>query len=418
MARWNLKNNIPLSDYCDSIDYGYTESASSEKIGPKFLRITDIVKKTIEWNLVPYCKCSEENFEKFQLHEGDIVIARTGNTTGECNYISNPPKAVFASYLIRLKINDLCDSLFVYYFLKSKTYVDHIYSIVSEKSAQKNANAKTLTEVKTNFPSKEIQIKISKSLHDLTKKIQNLQNQNKILEQITQTTFQSWFVNFNGIAEFEDSELGKIPKGWKCKKISELIDEKILAKNQDGNHGEKHPKAADFVKSGIPFVMANNLENNSLDLDNCHHITKEQSDNLRIGFSISGDVLLTHKASIGRVDIVPELSEYIMLTPQVTYYRVLDEHVLSNIFLRYYFLSNYFQSQLLSICSQTTRDYVGILNQREFYILLPPVKNMKSFSQNITPMYKEIKINHNQIKILEKIRDVLLPKLMSGEIRL
>ena len=66
------------------------------------------------------------------------------------------------------------------------------------------------------------QKKIGKMLYDLDIKMQNLQKQNKILEQIAQAIFKSWFVDFDGVTEFEDLELGKIPKGWQVVPFEKL----------------------------------------------------------------------------------------------------------------------------------------------------------------------------------------------------
>jgi type I restriction enzyme S subunit len=96
--------NCRLSGVCASIDYGLTASASSAPVGPKFLRITDIVAPDLHWGSVPYVSGDIPTPNRYQLHDGDIVIARTGATTGESRFIQNPPDAVFASYLVRLKI--------------------------------------------------------------------------------------------------------------------------------------------------------------------------------------------------------------------------------------------------------------------------------------------------------------------------
>ena len=71
-----------LANLCESIDYGYTASAVQEEVGPKLLRITDIVPQFIDWSSVPYCNILDDRKEKFLLKEGDIVIARTGATVG------------------------------------------------------------------------------------------------------------------------------------------------------------------------------------------------------------------------------------------------------------------------------------------------------------------------------------------------
>ena len=94
-----------LGEISDDISYGYTESASKEEIGPKFLRITDIQNDFINWNDVPYCKISEKDLIKYQVEIGDIVVARTGNSTGATSIIKNEINAVYASYLIRYRLN-------------------------------------------------------------------------------------------------------------------------------------------------------------------------------------------------------------------------------------------------------------------------------------------------------------------------
>lgn len=112
---------------------------------------------------------------------------------------------------------------------------------------------------------------------------------------------------------------------WPIKMVEELVSCGALAKPMDGNHGAIHPKTTDFVPQGVPFIMASDLEAGRVNLDSCKFISEAQANSLRKGFSKAGDVLISHKATIDRTAIVQE-SEYdfIVLTPQVTYYRVLD----------------------------------------------------------------------------------------------
>ncbi|MFQ6611409.1 MAG: restriction endonuclease subunit S, partial [Fidelibacterota bacterium] len=154
------------------------------------------------------------------------------------------------------------------------------------------------------------------------------------------------------MSEWKETELGKIPTSWNIYKVNELVKMNILEKPLDGNHGEIHPKQSDFLKSGIPFIMASDLVNGRLKLDSCKFISKRQADSLRKGFSLKGDVLLTHKATLGRTAIVGDIHfSYIVLSPQVTYYRVLDKTKLYNKFLKYYFDSNIFQETLFNYAS-------------------------------------------------------------------
>ena len=82
-----------------------TASASSQPVGPKFLRITDIQDGLVDWDAVPWCECDGRSAADARLKAGDIVFARTGATTGKSFLIRECPiNAVFASYLIRVRM--------------------------------------------------------------------------------------------------------------------------------------------------------------------------------------------------------------------------------------------------------------------------------------------------------------------------
>lgn len=134
------------------INYGYTESASAEKVGPHFLRITDIQDNKVDWTSVPYCPIDTNDLPKYKLKDGDIVFARTGATTGKSYLVTNPPNAVFASYLIRVQlVNKELQPSFVNRFFQTQSYWDIIRAGVSG-SAQGGFNASKLGELMITFP--------------------------------------------------------------------------------------------------------------------------------------------------------------------------------------------------------------------------------------------------------------------------
>ncbi len=103
-----------IGEISDKIHYGYTESSTTEPIGPKFLRITDIQDNSVNWDSVPYCPIKDNEKQKYLLKEGDLVFARTGATVGKSFLIrGNIPSAVFASYLIRIILNELINRNYV-----------------------------------------------------------------------------------------------------------------------------------------------------------------------------------------------------------------------------------------------------------------------------------------------------------------
>ena len=189
-------SNVTLRDISKSIVYGYTASAQFEPIGPKFLRITDIVGG-LDWNKVPFCEIALNDYKKYKLEIGDIVIARTGATTGTTEIIKEDKSAVFASYLIRFRVDQIiADPFFIGYVLKSNSWKEFIKSSIGG-SAQPGINANVLSRFDLLLPPLPIQHRIVEILSALDDKIELNRQTNATLEAIAQAIFKEWFVDFN-----------------------------------------------------------------------------------------------------------------------------------------------------------------------------------------------------------------------------
>ncbi len=218
---------------------------------------------------------------------------------------------------------------------------------------------------------------------------------------------------------YKKTEVGIIPEDWECVKVIDLVSRGYLERPLDGNHGNLHPKSNDFLSYGIPFIMANDIKNGFVDFDNCKFISKKTADSLQKGFAISGDVLLTHKGTIGETAIIRKLSTpYIMLTPQVTYYRVYHKEKLSNIFLRYYFEWEKFQAILKNWAGGGTRAYIGISRQLQLPIILPPPKEQKAIAATLSDVDELIARLDKLIEKKEAIKTAAMQQLLTGKIRL
>ncbi len=203
-----------LGELCCDISYGYTESAALDPIGPKFLRITDIVPGRINWGTVPYCKISKEDHVKYKLKEGDVVVARTGATTGY-TYTVKPSDlkydAVFASYLIRYRVDhQKADPFFIGQLLTSTMWKGFVEGILGG-SAQPGANAKQFADFDIILPSLLEQRAISGVLSSLDDKIDLLHRQNKTLEGMAEALWRKIFV--------EDAD-----PNWKNGKLGDIAD--------------------------------------------------------------------------------------------------------------------------------------------------------------------------------------------------
>jgi type I restriction enzyme S subunit len=170
-----------LGELSDSIDYGYTASAEPEEIGPRFLRITDIVPDFIDWSAVPYCPIDESRLEKFRLIEGDIVVARTGATVAYAKRLhKRHPVAVFASYLVRFRLMREVSSVMVGVFVESDDYKRYIHSRVGG-AAQPNASAPVLAAAQMLIPPPALQIGFHDLVEPLVDERELLQMQNQKL---------------------------------------------------------------------------------------------------------------------------------------------------------------------------------------------------------------------------------------------
>lgn len=172
--QWRLENGVSDESWEESnfgkftvSQYGYTEKAHWEKIGPKFLRITDIQDNKVDWDEVPWCPIDEAGMKQYAVEIGDIMIARTGATTGKSYLICDDVEAVFASFLIRLKVVDKnLDYNYLYSYMQSEDYWRQITDF-SSGIAQPGVNASKLKQIRFKCPSLPEQHEIVRLIDDL-----------------------------------------------------------------------------------------------------------------------------------------------------------------------------------------------------------------------------------------------------------
>lgn len=172
--QWRRENGVSDESWEESnfgkftvSQYGYTEKAHWEKIGPKFLRITDIQDNKVDWDEVPWCPIDEDGMKQYAVEIGDIMIARTGATTGKSYLICDDVEAVFASFLIRLKVvNKNLDYNYLYGYMQSEDYWRQITDF-SSGIAQPGLNASKLKQIKFKCPTLPEQHEIVRLIDDL-----------------------------------------------------------------------------------------------------------------------------------------------------------------------------------------------------------------------------------------------------------
>ena len=135
---------------------------------------------------MPFCHITEKDHDKYRLQEGDILVARTGATTGANIYIVDPPDAVFASYLVRIQFHDLSMARLVEEFMASPAYDNYVVGCIGG-SAQPNASAQLLSAVEFVFPPLEIAKRFYEKVFVFDKKRAANDQQSRTLSQIRET---------------------------------------------------------------------------------------------------------------------------------------------------------------------------------------------------------------------------------------
>ncbi len=167
---WSI---MRIGEFCEHPQYGYTESASNKAVGPHFLRITDIQNGQVDWSRVPYCHCPDPS--KYLLKPGDLIFTRTGATTGKSFLIQHCPEAVFASYLIRLRVRERVSVEYLYHYFQSPSYWEQI---TDKKigTGQPNLNGTKLEKLMVPIPPLDEQNQIVAEVYELNAKVNELKH--------------------------------------------------------------------------------------------------------------------------------------------------------------------------------------------------------------------------------------------------
>ena len=193
--------------------------------------------------------------------------------------------------------------------------------------------------------------------------------------------------------------------------VSTVIDlaQKGILFVEDGNHGENRPRQHEFAASGIPFLRPPDLKNGRVDFENCGFINESGFARVRKGIGKPGDIILTHRATVGRMAITGSDAPPVFVTnPGTTIWRSLDPKVLNQRFLYFYMNSRLFLDRLMSEVGHTsTFDYVSLTQQRGLPVLLPPIERQEDIAYVLGALDDKIELNRKSNETLEDIAKAL-----------
>ena len=177
---------------------------------------------------------------------------------------------------------------------------------------------------------------------------------------------------------------------------------------EDGNHGEYRPRPDEFTQDGVSFIRAADMANGEVLFGSAQRINSIAKARIRKGIGQPGDILLSHKGTVGKLALVPEKCPDYVCSPQTTFWRVLDESVLDRHFLYAYMRSRVFTLQLASRKGETDMaDYVSLTAQRQLMLPVPPMNVQRMIGQVTHVIDSRIRLLHKTNATLESIAQAL-----------
>lgn len=211
---------------------------------------------------------------------------------------------------------------------------------------------------------------------------------------------------------YKNTEVGVIPEDWEVYTLDELINKRYIYEILDGNHGALYPRNEEFVDSGVPYISANSINRNKIDFTKAKYLTVERANKFKKGVAKNGDVLFAHNATVGPVALLGTKDEKVILSTSLTYYRV-NNKLIYNKYLMYYMSSNIFAKQYFRRMGQTTRNQVPITVQKEFYHILPPLKEQEKISEILSTVDSQIDDTEKLIEKSKELKKGLMQKLLT-----
>ncbi|WP_436857921.1 restriction endonuclease subunit S [Mammaliicoccus sciuri] len=389
------------------------------------LKKNTIAKKIAMENIKEYQKKIDSyTYSEFKsgskFMNGDTLLARITPCleNGKTAYVDilDEDEIAFGStefFVLRPKDN-LMDSHFLYYLMRTNELRNTIIKSMTGTSGRQRAQKESILEYEFCLPSLKIQTAIAKLLKNLDDKIETNKKIIANLEELSQTLFKRWFVDFefpdkNGNpykssgGEMVDSELGKIPKGWECVYLKDIVHHKKDTFNpKKSNESEvKHFSLPAFDSGQYPTIdNVTDIKSNKWIIDeNCILFSKMNPTTRRIWVTSYNENFLNVASS-----------EFVVLKSDNSY---------RNAFIYNICISDKFNEYLVSNTTGSTNSrqrvkpdiavqYRFAYNEEVSYLL----------SEKIEPYIEKIKIIREQNQNLTQLRDTLLPNLMSGEIEI
>jgi type I restriction enzyme S subunit len=350
---------------------------------------------------------SETQSTKKMFKKGDILF---GSLRPYFKKVVRPKfSGVCSTDITIVRAKSKADQGFLHYFISSDTFISFATNS-SNGTRMPRANWKVLSQSEWEIPPLPTQRKIAAILSAYDDLIENNTRRLRILEEMAQALYREWFVKFRfpgyGKVRMVESELGMVPEGWGVKRL-----EDVCLRITDGSHWS--PKTAD---DGYPMASVKDMNEWGFEISQCRRIAKEDYEELIRNDCkpLKGDVLIAKDGSYLKHIFVTEKELELVILSSIAIIRP-NNQILSYV-LSLYLREPSVKARMAGYVSGVALPRIVLKDFRKFLIIVPDIDLQKQFFNLAEPMikncYRLIEKNAN----LRRTRDLLLPKLISGEV--
>jgi len=389
---------VRLGDVCESVSITH----SFEKSELIFLNTSDVYDGSILHN--KYSPVADMPGQaKKSIKRGDILYSEIRPKNKRYAMVNfDASDYVVSTKFMVIRSKELIDNKFLYLYLTSNEVLNTLQQVAEARSGTfPQITFSQVAELNINLPPLPEQKAIAATLSVLDDLIELNNQNNKTLEEMVQAIFKSWFVDFEPFkeGEFEESDLGLIPKGWRVAALDEIAD------YLNGLAMQKYPPSKN--ERGLPVLKIKELRQGFTDGNS--DICSESIDNSYI--INDGDIIFSWSGSL-LVDIWCGgrcgLNQHLFKVTSASYNKWF-----------YYMWTRYHLERFIAIAKDkaTTMGHIQRKHLSEAKVLIPEPNTLAFMDSVMQPIIDLVIANKVENKTLSTIRDTLLPKLMSGEIR-
>ena len=349
-----------------------------------------------------------EKLSNVEVYEKDVLLNITGDSVARvCIVPNNVLPARVNQHVAIIRGNDKVDYRYLLYYLQ---YIKPQLLSLSQGGATRNAlTKKMIEELEVKMPSKGIQKEIVSILYALDSKIELNRRINDNLEQQAQALFKAWFVDFEPFrgGKFVDSELGMIPEGWNIQSISSIF-------NFQEGPGIRNWQ---YVNNGTKFINIRCINNDIINIQNANMISDEEAQGKYAHFMLKeNDIVISCSGTLGRKALV--LKEYLPLCLNTSVIRFTPRINRQLGFLYGYLGSSLFLNKQIELASGSVQANFGPIHLKGMSIAIPDNNVLNQFSDIVNSIIQKKKNIISESLRLTNLRDSILPKLMSGKIKI